>query len=163
MKNLFTFIIAAAFLAFTIPQAPAQAVGPQRISAVTNAAMFSVWSGQTTNLTAGQKNKLRLNGDGFAFSAVVGCTNAVTTSNITVRFQFSVDGSNLTTQFFPTFIFQPGGGTLVNVATNFPADLTRNYDYVSVFSIQNTNEVAGTATNLPVWFTNMVLRVNRAR
>jgi hypothetical protein len=164
MKNLKLILASAALIAVSAFNAGAQAVGfPEKVSAITNAAVFQVNGGSTTNLTAGQKRYIRLNGDGFALSVNCGSTNASTTTNVIVRIEFSVDGTNATTQFYPTFTFAPNGVGGTVASTNFSRDLCAGYDWARVYSIQNTNAVTGTATNLACFFTNIVLRVPRSR
>lgn len=147
------FILSALILVAGIFCANAQFVPGSTVkSFLTNTAVFYVPVASTTNIAAGQKVAVALGGNGFAFSANIGGTNALFTTNVVWRFEYSVDGTNYDNSTYLSITQTPNGVSPVTMVTNIYPDVIGNYRYVRLFSIQNTNAaVAG-----GLWVTNIV-------
>lgn len=147
------------FIALTLGMVSGRSQGftaaPNNYAALTNAAVYQVAPTQTTNCTAAQKKAIALGNWGFAFTYNVGATQSTASTNGTIRFEFSVDGTNYDTKFrTPISMPTPGSGGCVSV-TNIDTALVRNFKYVRLYSIQNTNNNTGD----DLFFTNLVFSV----
>lgn len=164
MKKLQRFLLILAAIGLAVPNLLGQAAGPQRISAWSNTGVFTLGgtANGLTNLTTAQKNKLRLNGQGFAIGGTIGSTVALSVTNVIIFLEYSVDGTTAFTDTSPVaskihqVVVVPDGVGGHRFGTNIAAMYTSGYDWVAVNSITN-----GNGTN-QIFFTNLVLRVPTA-
>ena len=164
MKTILT-VLAGLMLAFnSFAQFSAGGLAPTVTAAlVTNSLALSGGSvytmvgggtapGPSTNIVAAHAASVPIGREGFGITCNMSGTNATTTTNATLTFEFSGDGINWATNNNLSVVLTPLGATYGPCYTNIAATVLNvgNAQYIRLKSFHHTNTGSIFVTNLSI-------------